>query len=249
MLVFLVVVRRWDRGEAATFADMFPLERLFFLPWLRAVAASVLSAVPAFLLFVLALASLTAPLFLACARDEAVLEKLENAVAALAEAADELESDEIAETAAEIGLDDSEALRDAFSETQFLDRILTARDEADLSCYAGTAGAAALACALLFFCAACWLQIRLGFAPYFALDAERTNPFAALKNAWLVTQGKFLRIFFIAVCLVLFVLVGAVMTLGIGLLVLLPFAHLAGATLCVKLMKARPDLALPPSRL
>ncbi|MGM9862793.1 MAG: hypothetical protein ACI305_00820 [Lepagella sp.] len=69
---------------------------------------------PVFLLLVLALASLAAPLFLACARDEAVLKKLENAVAALAEAADELESDEIAETAAEIGLDDSEALRDAF---------------------------------------------------------------------------------------------------------------------------------------
>lgn len=115
--------------------------------------------------------------------------------------------------------------------------------------YAGTAGAVALACALLFFCAACWLEIRLGFAPYLALDAERTNPFAALKNAWLITRGKFLRVLFVEVCLALFVLVGAAMTLGLGLLVLLPFAYLANATLCVKLMKARPDLALPPSRL
>ena len=231
-LVFLSVVRLWDRGEAATFADMFPLKRLFFLPWLRALAASAIVVLPVFLLLVLALASLVAPLASDGARLEAALENLEKAAAPLAEAAEEIDPDDPG--------------------TQ-LDRILAACDETDWALvtdgYAGTAGAVALACAFLFFCAACWLEIRLGFAPYLALDAERTNPFAALKNAWLITRGKFLRVLFVEVCLALFVLVGAAMTLGLGLLVLLPFAYLANATLCVKLMKARPDLALPPSHL
>lgn len=211
---------------------MFPLKRLFFLPWLRALAASAIVVLPVFLLLVLALASLVAPLASDGARLEAALENLEKAAAPLAEAAEEIDPDDPG--------------------TQ-LDRILAACDETDWALvtdrYAGTAGAVALACAFLFFCAACWLEIRLGFAPYLALDAERTNPFAALKNAWLITRGKFLRVLFVEVCLALFVLVGAAMTLGLGLLVLLPFAYLANATLCVKLMKARLDLALPPSRL
>lgn len=232
-LVFLGVVRLRDRGEAATFADMFPLRRLFFLPWLRALAASVLASVPAFLLFVLALASLAAPLAFDGSSFEIVLEKLEASGAPLTEAA---------------GTANPDALPDAFPETR-LDQAPAARDGTDwelvAGCYAGTAGAVAL----VFLFAACWAQIRLGFATCLALDAERTNPLAALKNAWRVTQGKFLRILFIEIVLALFVLVGTAMTLGFGLLVLLPFASLANATLCVKLMKARPDLALPPSRL
>lgn len=268
-LVFLVFLRKWDRGEAPGFSDIFPLKRFFFLPWLRTLVASIVAGitglVPVFIAGTIGTLSIIA---VNSAKPELGerLERLEQTCLYLAETLNQIENanelpqisvetehepDEILPEAesVEVTFSNNEALTDAIKDSPELSETI-AEDLEKIAeiLFASPIFLGSLAFSALLFTASVFLFTRFAFVSYFPLDAE-IGIVNSLKYSWKLTAGRFWKIFTFGILLGILFLVGTVVTLGIGYIVLCPYVFAAFPVLYAKLIKARPELQIPTSRL
>ena len=267
--VFLSFLRQWDRREGPEFSDLFPLKTFFFLPWLRAVGASILSSLTAFIPFVLAALICFGGVAGVGYKHPELFERNVQLIDVLLEVSQKAQAlgqvDELPQITVETEQDADDALPEiesaeiVFPNNASLTEELSANaeilEEAAES-YAEMAEVVfespifwiAVALSLPFVALGIFFSIRLSFATYLPLDTE-LGVIESLKYSWKLTAGNFLKIFVLSVLVFFGVILGTLITLGFGLFVLYPYALSVGVVLYAKLVKSRPDLAIPPSRL
>ena len=267
--VFLSFLRQWDRGEGPEFSDLFPLKTFFFLPWLRAVGASVLSSLAAFIPFALAALICFGGVAGVGYKHPELFERNTQLIDVFLEVgqkaqtlghADELpqitvETEQDADDAlpeiesAEIVFPNNAALTEELAvNTEILEEAAESYAEMAEIVFESPIFWIAAVLSLPFVALGIFLSVRLSLATYLPLDTE-LGVIDSLKYSWNLTAGNFLKIFVLSVLVFFGVIFGTLLTLGFALFVLYPYALAVSVVLYAKLVKSRPDLAVPPSRL
>lgn len=267
--VFLSFLRQWDRREGPEFSDLFPLKTFFFLPWLRALGASVLSSLTVFVPFVLAALICFGGVVGVAHKHPELVERNTQLIDVLLEVSQKVQAlgqtDEFPQITVETEQDADDALPEiesaevAFPNNPTLTEELAVNteilEEAGES-YAEMAEVVfespifwiAAVLSLPFVALGIFFSVRLSLATYLPLDTE-LGVIDSLKYSWKLTSGNFLKILVLSILVLFGTLFGTLITLGFALFVLYPYALAVGAVLYAKLVKSRPDLAIPPSRL
>ncbi len=268
-LVFLSFLRQWDRSEGPEFSDLFPLKTFFFLPWLRALGASVLSSLSVFVPFVLAALICFGGVVGVAHKHPELVERNTQLIDVLLEVSQKVQAlgqtDEFPQITIETEQDADDALPEiesakvVFPNNPMLTEKLAVNteilEEAGES-YAEMAEIVfespifwiAAVFSLPFVALGIFFSVRLSLATYLPLDTE-LGVIDSLKYSWKLSSGNFLKILVLSILVLFGTLFGTLITFGFALFVLYPYALAVGVVLYAKLVKSRPDLAIPPSRL
>lgn len=264
-LAFLIFLRKWDRGESPTFSDLFPLKQFFFLPWLRSLGASALAVIATAIPLIIAgiiggLAFIsvneTNPELNEHLRNlDATNTCLREIFSSIPEAGEFPQISTEAESTPDDAGSTEVILASNFTPLDFIQTITQIAESAqkdlceivEILLNSSTFRFSLVSFALLAV-VSIFLSVRLAFVSYFPLDAE-TGIIDSLKYSWQLSAGKFWKIFIFGFLLGLFSLIGTLITLGLGYLILCPYVLVAFPVLYAKLIKARPELQIPPSRL
>lgn len=268
-LVFLIFIRKWDRGETPAFSDLFPLKQFFFLPWCRSLGASILAGIaifiPGIIAGIIGVLSITAinaanpelgtrlkNVEVACAGVLETLARLEDAselpkvsVETEHEHNDTLPEVEDVELTFPNNATLTEAIRNA---PEISESIAEDIEEISEILFASPIFRFFLATLIPLAAISIFLAGRLAFVSYFPLDTE-AGVIDSLKYSWRLTSGKFWKILIFCVLLSILFLIGTLITLGLGYIILCPYILVAFPILYAKLIKSRPELNIPSSRL
>lgn len=268
-LVFLIFIRKWDRGEIPEFSDIFPLKQFFFLPWLRTLGASILAGIAILIpgiiagiigtLSVIAVSTTNPELGTrfknveaACSGLFATLARIEN-TGDLPQVSVEMEHDSAeifpeAETV-EVTFPNNDALTDAIQNAPKISESISENLEEIAEILLESPVFWIFVVALIpLVASSIFFSVRFAFVCYFPLDAE-IGVIDSLKYSWKLTAGMFWKIFIFGFLLGMIFLIGCAITLGLGYIVLGPYLLVAFPVLYVKLIKSRPELNIPSSRL
>lgn len=268
-LVFLLFLRKWDRGEKPEFADLFPLKQFFFLPWLRSLGASVLAGTAIFIPMLIAILIGIGSIAKIAYQNPELLERntqLTNTLLNTLQQYDtsgqtgkipqiaiqgEQDADEMLPEveSAEIVFPDSTTLAKEFSiNAEIFEELIDGYGDMSEAVIESPIFPIALILSIPFIALSIFLSVRLAFVSYFPLDAE-TGVIDSLKYSWKLSSGKFWKIFIFGILLGILFLFGTMITLGLGYLILCPYILVAFPVLYAKLIKSRSDLNIPSSRL
>lgn len=268
-LVFLIFVRKWDRGEAPVFGDTFPLKSFFFLPWLRALGTFLLSGIAVFACMFLASAVIGGGIVGVCFSNPELSERCDRLLDKTIETANALnkvnaqgefpqvsletehESDEALPEVEriEVSFPDNPALSEELQKNAHLMKtIVEGYAEIAEVVFESPIFWLTLAVAFPFAGLALFFSVRFMFAAYLPFDTD-TGIIDSLGHSWKLSAGNFWKIFILGLILGLTLLFGTLLTFGLGFIVLYPYSLAAWAIFYVKLVKSRPKLRIPPSRL
>lgn len=265
IFVFLIFTRRWDCMLPTSFNDLFPLKQFFFKPWLRSLGAHLFSELTLGIPVGIVLAFFAIAGIHTYKTDETFRENFD-AIAQIVPTdpvtgtdapleSNEIQNNDDSAPPADDGpivfdnpdvitLDSSDAHLLAVT---FLDYLKTIPTLASIL-FEKPVTWVCLGLSVPFILLSFYLKLRLSFAPFLALDTE-LGVFASIKNSWKLSSGHVIKIACVFILQILLLLVGGILTLGIGFIFLIPYSYLCSAVLYVKFVKSRPELEIPPSRI
>lgn len=266
LIVFLIFLRKWEYNQSPQFADLFPLKKFFFRPWLRALGAQILTTFACAIPLVLILGLFATTIAITYTSDEKFrdcidrtgeeIQTILNCGNALSIESDSPKIEvqtEGSPASQAIGTETLTPPREVFfvpvrnlllEKERLIEQIneLTAMLANELSVWICGLLALPLAFASVF------LSIRLGFAEMITLDTN-AGILSSLKYSWQLTHGYFLKLIAIGAILLGTLVIGTFLTFGIAFIFIVPYSLAAWSVIYAKLLKARPEVDIPPTRL